>query len=123
MTACFSQTTYPKNLNDSLIVITKDQLKQINLVFIENDKLLLENQQYIEQNNNYKLLIDNYELSDSIKSEQISTLKYGLTESDGIIRTQSVEINNLYKKNKLFKGLTIGGFTISATLLILLLVK
>ena len=84
----------------------------------------LPNQVYlIHIYNNYKLLINNYELSDSIKSEQINTLKYGLTESDGIIRTQSVEINNLHKKNKLFKGLTIGGFTISATLLILLLVK
>jgi hypothetical protein len=120
---CFSQTTYPKSLNDSLVIITKDQLKQVNIIFNEKDRLYEENLQFKFQIENYKLLVNNYETSDSVRIQQINTLKDGLAEADGVIKSNAYTIENLQNKNKLWKGLTIGGFTVSIGLLVLLLVK
>lgn len=122
-TVSSSQTTYPKQLSDSTIVITKDQLKQANLLFLERDKLILENQQLNDLVVSYDDLISNMEKTDSLKNEQIVTLMNGLKDSEIEIKDNYLKIDKLTNKNKWYKGLTIGGFTISATLLILLLVK
>ena len=57
----FSQTTYPKIVQDSLIVITPQQLKQTNLIFTQHDK--------------YKQLIPSYEYKIILKDSIITALK------------------------------------------------
>ena len=38
----FSQTTYPKIVQDSLVIITKEQLKLTNTIFLEHEKYSLQ---------------------------------------------------------------------------------
>ena len=123
MIVCFSQNTYPLILNDSLIVISPTQLKQTNLIFLEHRKLSLENSELKIQNKNYEKLIFNYQANDSVKNEQISLLTNSLGEYNSIIGEQRVQIEKLQSSKKLYKGITVGGVTISLGLLILLIVK
>lgn len=123
VTACFSQNTYPRILNDSLIVISPTQLKQTNLIFLEHNKLILENQELKSQLNNYSDLVLNYQTNDSIKNTQISLLKNNLDKYNTIIETQNTQIKKLRSSNKLYKGITIGSFAISFGLLILFITK
>ena len=123
MIACFSQSTYPLILNDSLIVISPTQLKQTNLIFLEHKKLSLENSELKIQNENYGKLIFNYQVSDSVKNEQISLLTNSLGEYNSIMEEQKVQIGKLQSSKKLYKGIAVGGVTISLGLLILLIVK
>lgn len=120
---CFSQSTYPLILNDSLIVISPTQLKQTNLIFLEHKKLSLENSELKTQNENYGKLIFNYQVSDSVKNGQISLLTNSLGEYNSIIEEQRVQIGKLQSSKKLYKGIAVGGVTISLGLLILLIVK
>lgn len=121
--ACFSQSTYPLILNDSLIVISPTQLKQTNLIFLEHKKLSLENSELKIQNENYGKLVFNYQVSDSVKNEQISLLTNSLGEYNSLIEEQRVQIGKLQSSKKLYKGIAVGGVTISLGLLILLIVK
>lgn len=123
MTACFSQNIYPRILNDSLIVISPTQLKQTNLIFLEHNKLILENQELKSQLNNYSDLVSNYQTNDSIKNTQISLLRSNLDKYNTIIETQNTQIKKLRSSNKLYKGITIGSFAISFGLLILFITK
>lgn len=123
MTACFSQNIYPRILNDSLIVISPTQLKQTNLIFLEHNKLILENQELKSQLNNYSDLVLNYQTNDSIKNTQISLLRSNLDKYNTIIETQNTQIKKLRSSNKLHKGITIGSFAISFGLLILFITK
>lgn len=122
-TFCFSQNTYPKSLNDSLVIITTEQLKQTNLIFLEKNKLELQNSEYKKQIDTYKTLINNYSKTDSLRLETIDLLNNEIANCEEIIIDRNNQIYKLENKNKLWKGLTIGGFTVSATLLILLLVR
>lgn len=95
----FSQITYPKILNDSLIIITNKQLKQTNLIFIEHNKYknlipvyknkievlnslnsVLENKDSINKLMiiNYNKDINNLNKSLKIKNRQIKILKYSI---------------------------------------------
>lgn len=123
MTACFSQNIYPRILNDSLIVISPTQLKQTNLIFLEHNKLILENRELKSQLNNYSDLVLNYQTNDSIKNTQISLLRSNLDKYNTIIETQNTQIKKLRSSNKLYKGITIGSFVISFGLLILFITK
>ena len=123
VTVCFSQTIYPSILNDSLIVITPQQLKQTNLLFLDRERLIQENSELKFQLDNYSFLLDNYKYTDTIKSEQISILKTNLEDYNNIINNQSVKINNLNKSNKLLRGISIGGVVISVSLIVLLCLK
>lgn len=60
----FSQNTYPKQINDSLVVITTEQLKQTNLIFLEHDKLSKENVLLQEKINTQNEIIINYKKLD-----------------------------------------------------------
>jgi hypothetical protein len=74
-TVSFSQTTYPQIVNDTLILLTSDQLKHTNLIFAEH-KMLLEKTDLLEsQTQQYKKLIANYEYNDSVNSELLEVNK------------------------------------------------
>lgn len=120
---CSSQNTYPKLVNDSLVVITPQQLKVTNLIFLEHKKLKLEIPELKKQLVSYESLINSYEKTDSIKNVQVNRLILHVQASEQVMQNQLREINKLKSKKKLYRGLTIGGFTVSTALLIALLLK
>lgn len=117
----FSQITYPTILNDSLIIITPNQLKQTNLIFLEHQKLKTENFEYKNQINNYNLLVKNYEEYVSVQNNKIDTLIILNTNYNNIIQSQNQKIDVLSKKKKVYTGIAIGGITLSVSLLLILL--
>lgn len=119
----FSQTTYPKLTSDSLIVITPQQLKATNLIFLEHKKLKLEVPELNKQIVSYESLINSYVKSNSLKNSQIDELINYMEVSEQARENQLREINKLKSKNQLYKGLSIGGVTISVIFLITLLIK
>lgn len=119
----FSQTTYPKLTSDSLIVITPQQLKATNLIFLEHKKLKLEVPELNKQIVSYESLINSYAKSGSLKNSQIDELTNYMEVSEQVRENQLREINKLKSKNQLYKGLSIGGVTVSVMLLITLLIK
>ena len=80
--AISSQNIYPKILNDSLVVITAEQLKEANLIFLEhsylaNENILLQNKLDLKDD-----LIFNYQKMDSINRENIIKLSRELDISN-----------------------------------------
>lgn len=120
---CSSQNTYPKLTNDSLIVITPQQLKATNLIFLEHKKLKLEIPELNKQIASYESLIKSYGQTDSVRNAQVERLMLHAEVSEQVMQNQLREINKLESKNKLFKGLTIGGVTVSVILIATLLLK
>lgn len=113
--ASFTQTTYPKNLNDSLVVITAEQLKQTNLIFIEHDHLTKENVLLKSKISLQDSLIYNYSQIDSIQKNNIIKL------TDQVNFANS-KINRLEKQFKIYKPVAyISSGALITTLLILLL--
>ena len=116
----FSQTTYPKILNDSLIVITPLQLKQTNLIFVEHCKL---KKQVPELEN--KILYLNkinksFETSDSIKSTIIKNDSIIISIDRQHIKDLNKQITKIAKKKR---NWIIGGFSLSAIFASLWLLK
>lgn len=100
--------------------ITSKQLKEANLIFVEHSKLLKENSLLIKQVNNYKL--ENVLLleADSIRCLQIENYQ-AMSES---YKLQLKELNEkMIKNNKTLLAWKIGGVTISAGLLLFLLLR
>ena len=114
-TLSFSSTISNQTKIDS-IVSTSD-IKYANLIFIEHDKLLKENSLLYKQLNNYIVLNSQLERTDSLRIKQIEELN----------RIYSIQVENLnkeiHKQNKVIKCWKIGGITISAGLILLLLLK
>lgn len=119
-TASFSQSSYPKILNDSLIVISPTQLKQTNLIFNEYKKY-----QELIPNYEKKILFlnninRNWEISDSLKTIRIqndSTLILHNFERINDLNT------SLKKTKKKFRNLTIGGFSLATLFGIFFFIK
>lgn len=120
---CSSQNIYPKLVNDSLVVITPQQLKTTNLIFLEHKKLKLEVLELKKQLSSYESLINSYEKTDSVRNAQIKRLILHAQASEQVMQNQLREINKLESKEKLYRRLTIGGFTISVTFLVALLLS
>ena len=121
--AASSQSIYPKILNDSLVVITAKQLKATNLIFLEHGKFKAENEQLNKQIINYNKLIVNYQATDSIKTIELK--EFGKTAADLNKENmqQTIQIDKLKAKNKVWRKWTVGGFALSIALFGLLLVK
>lgn len=119
-TTSFSQTISRETGNDSTVLITSNQLKNTNLIFIEHEKLLKENALLYKQLDNYKVSNDLLVQTDSLRKKEIAEYKL-LTESF------NAEINKLNKeikrKDKRLLSWKIGGITISSGLLLWLLLK
>ena len=98
---CSSQNIYPKIVNDSLIVITPQQLKTTNLIFLEHKKFKLEFPELNKQISSYEKIIKSYVKTDSIKDNQIDSLMYYAKESNQFIQNQNIQINKLKSNNSL----------------------
>lgn len=118
-----SQNMYPKLVDDSLIVITPQQLKASNLIFLEHKKLKLERFELNKQLTSYELLTANYAKTDSIRLQQLARAELQMQMYDEAISKQREQIAKMNKKNKRLTTLSIGGFAISVGLLLALLIK
>lgn len=120
----FSQTTYPKVTKDSLVVITQTQLRKTNLIFLEHRALKAELLELRKQTIDYTELINQYRESEHNRKLQVDSLMVGYTNSQSTIQVQSMLIDKQSNKLKRIKKVAIGGVTLSAALLItLILVK
>lgn len=118
-----SQNMYPKLVDDSLVVITPQQLKASNLIFLEHKKLKLERFELNKQLTSYELLTTNYAKTDSIRLQQLARAELQMQMYDEAISKQQEQIAKMNKKNKRLTTLSIGGFAISVGLLLALLIK
>ncbi|MEF2664375.1 MAG: hypothetical protein U0M91_01900 [Lachnospira eligens] len=118
-----SQNMYPKLVDDSLVVITPQQLKASNLIFLEHKKLKLERFELNKQLTSYELLTANYAKTDSIRLQQLARAELQMQMYDEAISKQREQIAKMNKKNKRLTTLSIGGFAISVGLLLALLIK
>ena len=118
-----SQNMYPKLVDDSLVVITPQQLKASNLIFLEHKKLKLERFELNKQLTSYELLTANYAKTDSIRLQQLARAELQMQMYDEAISKQREQIAKMNKKNKRLTTLSIGAFAISVGLLLALLIK
>ena len=98
---CSSQTIYPQIASDSTVIISHKQLKQTNLIFLEHKKFKEVNEELNNQIINYKKLVDNYELQDSLYRERVSYLDNELKISNDKVHKNSTTI-------KVYRFLCIG---------------
>ena len=114
--ACFSQTTYPKIVNDSLIVVTPQQLKTTNLIFLEHNKLLKENELLNKKIETLNAINNIWQVSDSVKTANIRSCLININN----LQTQNTELSTKLKR---YKTVSFCGFGLSLGLLTYLLFK
>lgn len=119
----FSQSTFPKLINDSIVAITTKQLKATNLIFLEHQKLKQENQELTKQISDYKNLIANYNATDAIKTAQIKEYDKAAYILNNQNQKQATQIVKLQKSNKKWRSWTVGGFALSLAFLGILVIK
>lgn len=119
-TTCFSQNILVRENNDTIVLITPNQLKEANLIFVEHQKLLRENDLLFKQISNYRL--DNELL---LKTDSLRTLQ--LRNYEGLTESYSLKIKQLNKeikrKNNTLLAWKVGGVTVGVGLLVWLLLK
>lgn len=102
---------------DSTVLVQVSDIKYANLIFVEHNKLLLENTLLYEQLDNYKSLNVQLEQINNIKSIQIDELN----------KNYNYQLNELNKeikeKNNTIKYWKVGGITVSVCLIIFLILK
>ena len=117
---CFSSNTSRVIRQDSTVLITSDQLKYTNLIFVEHKKLLEENRLLYQQIKNYKAKTNNLLKTDSLRVEQIANYQH-------INEEYILQIDNLNKaikkKDRTVTCWKIGGITVSIGLVLFLLLK
>ena len=118
-----SQNMYPKLTNDSLVVITPQQLKAANLIFLEHKKLKLERFELTKQLASYELLIANCAKTDSLRIQQLDRANLQVQMCNEAISKQTEQLSKISKKNKRLTTLSIGGLSVSVVLLVILLAK
>lgn len=118
---CFSQNIYkyPKVINDSLVVITHNQLKATNLIFVEHAKLAILYPIQERKIAVYKQLESEYKLNDSIKSKQIIEHQNTINENIKTINSLNSTISNKNKKIKKIRNWAIGSTIINIGLITL----
>ena len=119
-TTCFSSNTSEVIEQDSTVLITSDQLKSANLIFVEHKKLLEENRLLNLQIQNYQTKTEYLLKTDSLRTAQITNYQY-LNES---YATRIEDLNKAIKrKNRAVTCWKIGGITVSIGLILFLLLK
>ncbi len=104
---------FPKLTHDSLVVITPQQLKQTNLIFVEHNKLLLENEQLEMEVLDYEELLDYASRQDSLRQIRFSEFQDQLEMNNRMIQEQQELLQKQRNKNKIL-GYTLGGVAVVA---------
>lgn len=92
--AISSQNIYPKNIGDSLVIITADQLKEANLIFLEHSYLVDENNFLLDEVDLKNELIFNYQQMDSINRANIIKLTNELDFSKSKVDRLNKQLSN-----------------------------
>lgn len=111
----FSQDIYPKNIGDSLVIITANQLKEANLIFLEHSQLINENNILYDKLDLQDELIFNYQQMDSINRANIITLNNQLDFTKNKVDKLTKQLNN----HKVY--FWIGGGSLAAAIIALFL--
>lgn len=90
----FSQNSYPKIINDSIIAITAQQLKQTNLIFLKYDALKIENTSLNIQVTDLKKIYQDELVIDSLYEEHIELLNESLNKSNELINKNQKTITH-----------------------------
>lgn len=105
---------------DSTVLITSDQLKYTNLIFVEHKKLLEENRLLGLQIQNYQEKTNSLLKTDSLRAAQMANYQ----NINNAYVTQIEDLNkNINRKNKSITCWKIGGITVSTVLVLFLLLK
>ena len=89
-----AQNIYPKNIGDSLVVITAEQLKQANLIFVEHSYLAEENSLLLDELDAKDEIIFNYHQMDSINRTNIIKLTNELDFTKSKVDRLNKKLNN-----------------------------
>lgn len=118
--SAFSSTTSEPIKQDSIIYVTTQDIKYANLIFVEHKKLIKDNFLLTQQLENYKDLTNTLTQIDSLRLRQINEY----SELNQSYQLQIDQLNkDMKKKNRTLLGWKIGGITVSAGLLLFLLLK
>lgn len=90
----FSQDSYPKIINDSIVAITATQLKQTNLVFLKYNALKIENTSLNIQVTDLKKIYQDELVIDSLYEEHIELLNESLNKSNELINKKQKTITH-----------------------------
>jgi hypothetical protein len=116
----FSLNTSIVTNTDSIVYVTPQDIKYANLIFIEHQQLKKDKIILLDQLKNYEDLNKNLLQTDSIRILQLS--EYSNLNNNYL--QQINELNSTLKsKSKVTLYWKIGGITVSAGLLLLLLLK
>ena len=107
----FSQNTYPKTLGDTIVIISSEQLKITNQIFLEHKKLLVSDSIYKKQNKSLREALDLSLQLDSINEAKITSYR------EAIATYEKTQVR-LKKKNKIF-GFSLLGTVVGIVLLLL----
>lgn len=117
---CSSQNISIQTVPDSTVSITCKQLKYANLIFNEHSKLLKENNLLFQQINELNHIITIYDEIDNNREQQI--IQYQNITSAYELQVQKLNKDIKRKKNTIL-GISIGGVTVTAGLLLFILLK
>lgn len=118
--SAFSSTTSNLIEQDSIVYVTTQDIKYANLIFIEHKKLIKDNALLLNQIENYKDLTNTLTQVDSLRLRQIE--EYSALNDKYQLQIESLN-KDIKKKNKTLLCWEIGGITVSAGLLLFLLLK
>lgn len=113
---CSSQTIFPKIVQDSLIVITPQQLKITNLIFLEHRKLLAENKELYSKLDLQDKLLSKYESNITTLNSVVVNYKELNNINKELLLSKDKEISR-YKR----KVISIGIVSVAITSIILCL--
>lgn len=118
--SAFSSTISEPIEQDSIVYVTTQDIKYANLIFVEHKKLIKDNFLLTQQLENYKDLTNTLTQVDSLRLRQINEY----SELNHSYQLQIDDLNkDIKKKNRTLLVWKIGGITVSAGLLLFLLLK
>ena len=118
--SAFSSTTSDPIKQDSIVYVTTQDIKYANLIFIQHKKLTKDNALLLNQIENYKDLTSTLTQVDSLRLKQIE--EYSALNDNYQLQIESLN-KDIKKKNRTLLCWKIGGITVSAGLLLFLLLK
>ena len=111
---CFCQNTYPKTLGDTLVILKIEQVKEINQIFLEHQKLLTTDSIYKKQIASYKEAINESLKLDSLQNDRI-------IEYSSLLDECNKSNKKFIKKYNFFRAGFFGSTAVAAILFALLL--
>lgn len=116
----FSEITSNPIENDSTVLVTVSDIKYANLIFVEHKNLQSENTLLKQQLSNYEELNSELTEIDLLREQQLNTYKKANENYTEQVANLNKQLSNKTNTVKYWK---IGGISVSAALLLLLIFK